>query len=126
MPKHISTIYWERDEAWIPIHIMQAAQKDYMNKHHSDKQFKTGDLVLLKFQRFGLGYKPSKKHSHKFGPLSTPVRIIKKISRAAYKVTLPAGSRIHDVISILHLQKYGNDTGEICPLPITDDSGEEE
>jgi len=115
----------KRDEARIAIHIAQAAQKDYVDKHRSDKQFEEGDLVLLKFQRFGLGYKPPKKHAHKFGPLATLVRIIKKISPLAYKVALPAGSRIHDVISILHLQKYGKDSG-IRPLPIVNNDGGEE
>ena len=77
-----------------------------------------GDLVLLKFKRFSLGYKPPKAHSNKLGPTSTPVRIIRKISPLAYKVALPAGSKIHDVISIIHLKKYRNDTGDVRPLPI--------
>jgi hypothetical protein len=32
-------------------------------------------------------------------------------------VSLPAGSRIHDVISIVHLRKF-NGTSDILPLPI--------
>ena len=108
----------KRDEAKSAIRLAQDAQKEYADTKRSDKQFAVGDLVLLKFKRFSLGYKPPKAHSNKLGPTSTPVRIIRKISPLAYKVALPAGSKIHDVISIIHLKKYRNDTGDVRPLPI--------
>jgi len=111
----------KRDEARSAIRLAQEAQKEYIDSKRSDKQFEVGDLVLLKFKRFGLGYKPPKAHGNKLGPTSTPVRIIRKISPLAYKVALPAGSKIHDVVSIIHLKKYGNDTGDVRPLPIEQD-----
>ena len=57
-------------------------------------------------------------HSNKLGPTSTTVRIVRKISPLTYKVAFPAGSKIHDVVSIIHLKKYGSDTGDVRPLPI--------
>ena len=111
----------KRDEAKLAIKLAQEAQKEYADSKRSNKQFAVGDLVLLKFKRFGLGYKPPDAHSNKLGPTSTPVRIVRKISPLAYKVALPAGSKIHDVVSIIHLKKYGNDIGDIRPLPIEQD-----
>lgn len=78
-----------------------------------DKQFQVSDSVLLQFKIFDLGYKPPKEYSSKLGPTSTPVRIVRKIFPLEYKVALPAASKIHDVVSsIIHLKKYGNDTGD--------------
>ena len=58
--------------------------------------------------------------------MSTPLRIIKKISSLAYKLALPPNSKMHDVVSIMHLKRFnGNDTGEMKPLPIIQDGSEE-
>ena len=114
-----------RDEARSVIRLAQKAQKEYVDSKRSDKQFEVGDLVLLKFKRFGLGYKSPKIHSNKLGPTCTPVRIVRKISSLTYKVTLSAGSKIHDVVSIIHLKKYGNDSDDVRPLPIEQDGQSE-
>jgi hypothetical protein len=115
-----------RDEARTAIQIAQEVQRNRVNKKKTNKEFQEGDLVLLKFNRFGLGYKPPKEHRNKLGPNSTPLRIVKKLSPLAYKVALPPNSKMHDVVSIIHLKRFhGKDTGEIRPLPITQDGLEE-
>ena len=73
--------------------------------------------------RKGPGYKPPPVHSHELAPLSTPVRILEKLSPVSYRIELPQNSRIHDVVLIIHLWPFEGDPGELRPLPILDDQG---
>jgi hypothetical protein len=89
-----------------------------------------GDLVVLKFNRFGPGYKPQKPHNHKLAPIGTPLRVLEKLSPLSYRLAIPPQSRIHDVVSIVHLRKYRgsgkDDLGkDIRPLPVKVDEEEE-
>lgn len=109
----------KRDEARDSIAVAQRKQRQYFNDKRQDRQFEVGDLVILKFNRFGPGYKPTKPHDHKLAPLGTPLRIIEKLSPLSYRLALPAGSRIHDVVSIVHLRKYKGLGESVRPMPIT-------
>jgi transposase InsO family protein len=125
----LQNLQHRRIEAKTAIAKAQRIQKKYFDQHRKRKDFKEGELAVLKFSRKSIGYKPPKDHSTKLAPLGTPVRIIKKLSPITYKIALPAGSRIHDVVSIAHLKKFGKDTGHLRPLPIrtevdNDDDGE--
>jgi hypothetical protein len=114
-----------RDEARDAIAVAQRKQRRLHDATRTSKEFNVGDLVILKFNRMGPGYKPPKDHRHKLGPLGTPLRIIEKLSPLSYRVALPANSRIHDIISIIHLRRYqGKDNGERPPPVVVD--GEEE
>lgn len=113
-----------RDEAKDSIRVAQRKQKRYYDARRTPKEFEAGDLVLLKFNRFGPGYKAPKPHNHKLAPIGTPLRILEKISPVAYRLALPTDSRIHDVVSIAHLKQYAGDS-PIRPLPIIVDDHEE-
>jgi hypothetical protein len=116
----------KRVEAIANIEKAQRIQKKYVDKMKSDREFEDGELVILKFNKRNAGYKSqSKEHRSKLEPTGTPVRIIKKLSPIKYKIALPAGSRIHDIVSIAHLRKYGKDTGDVCPLPIISEDGDQ-
>ena len=106
-----------RDEARDSIALAQARQKKYADANRSEKEYTVGDLVLIRYSRLH-GYKPPKGHRHKLGPLSTPVRITEKLSPLSYRVALPPGSQIHDVLSIVHLKRFHGDGSDIRPLPI--------
>jgi hypothetical protein len=81
---------------------------------------------MIKYSKMK-GYKPPKEHGHKLGPLSTPVRITEKLSPLSYRVDLPTGSKIHDVLSIVHLQRFHGRGEDIRPLPVlADDNGHPE
>jgi hypothetical protein len=114
-----------RDEARDSIAIAQRKQKKYFDSKRQDKEFEVGDLVVLKFNRFGPGYKAPKPHDHKLAPVGTPLRIVEKISPLSYRVALPSHSRIHDVISIVHLRKYRGSGDHVRPLPVTVGNDEE-
>lgn len=113
-----------RDEAKDSIKAAQRKQKKYYDARRQPKEFQTGDLVLLKFNKFGPGYKAPHPHQHKLAPLGTPLRIIEKVSPLAYRLKLPANSKIHDIVSIAHLKKYRSDE-QLRPLPIVVDEREE-
>jgi len=118
-----------RNAAIAAIAKAQRIQKKYFDKRRTDKEFKEGELVILKFsKKSAAGYKPGERiHNSKMGPLGTPVRILKRISPVTYKIALPLGSKIHDTVSIAHLKKFSKDTGDIRPLPVISESdlGEE-
>ena len=115
-----------RSEARDSIIAAQRKQKELYDSKRRDFQFNVGDLALLCFHRFGSGYKPPPQHRHKIAPVSTPVRILEKLSPLSYRIQLPAGSRIHDVVSVVHLQHYkGTDTDDIKPMPVQVDGVEE-
>ena len=93
-------------------------------KRLTKKQFEVGDYVLLKYNRFGPGYKPLQEHRHKLAPLATSLKIIKKLSPISYQLELPENSRIHDVVASIHLWPFhGSPNKE--PQPIVVDSVEE-
>jgi hypothetical protein len=114
-----------QDDARDAIAVAQRKQKKYFDSKRRDKEFKVGELVILKFNRFGPGYKPPKPHDNKLAPLGTPLRITKKLSPLSYRLALPADSKIHDVVSIVHLCKYNGPGENIKPLPVRVDDEEE-
>ena len=107
-----------REEARDSLAMAQRKQKKYAGAKKERKVFNVGDLVLLKYKRFGPGYKPPKPHDHKLAPVATPLRISERLSPVSYRLDLPAGSRIHDVVSIHHLRRYRGSGEDIRPLPI--------
>lgn len=114
-----------RDEAKDSIRVAQRKQKKYYDSKRTDLLFHPGDLVMLKYNRFGAGYKPPSPHNHKLAPTSTPLRIKERLSPLSYRVDLPPGSSIHDVVSIVHLKKFRGEGSEIRPTPIVVDGAEE-
>lgn len=107
-----------QDDARDSIAIAQRKQKRYYDQHHKHDEFEVGDLVILKLNRFGPGYKPAKPHTHKLAPVGKPFRIIEKISPLSYRLDFPANAQLHDVVSIIHLRKYQGTNTDLRPLPI--------
>ena len=112
-----------RDEARDSIRAAQRKQKKYYDSRKKPDEFNVGDLVLLKFNRFGPGYKAPKPHDHKLAPIGTPLRVREKISPLAYRLILPIGSRMHDVVSIAHLKRYQGNS-DFRPMPVDDEHEE--
>lgn len=76
------------------------------NKHRRELQFEKGDWVLVKFQPYRqesmanrLNFKLSKGY---FGPF----QVEDKIGQVAYKLTMPAESKIHPVFQVSLLKAY--------------------
>ncbi len=76
--------------------------KDYYDSKHIAKFFKVGDLVNLRLYR---GYRVPSITSKKLGQqLVGPFKVTERIGRLAYRLQLPDVMRIHDVISVAHLE----------------------
>jgi hypothetical protein len=115
-----------QDEARDSIAVAQRKQKKYYDQKKKKHEFNVGDLVVLKLNRFGPGYRPAKPHLNKLGPTGTPLRIVEKISPLAYRLDLPQNAKIHDVVSIVHLKRFRGLNHDIRPLPVqVEDGGEE-
>ena len=76
--------------------------KEYYDSHHQPKFFKVGDLVNLRLHR---GYRVSVIEFKKTSPqLIESFPVIERIGRLAYRLRLSSIMRIHDVISVAHLE----------------------
>ena len=90
-------------DAYDSIIATQWKQKELYDSKRRDFQFKVSDINLLRFYRFSLSYKPPPQYRHKIAPISTLIYILEKLSSLSYYIQLLAGSRIHDVVSVVHL-----------------------
>ena len=75
--------------------------KQYYDMHHQPIFFNVGDLVKLRLHR---GYKVPGVSS-KFGQqFIGPFKVIERIGRLAYRLQLPSNMRVHNVVSVAHLE----------------------
>ena len=103
----------------------QNRMKNQANKHRQDKEFKEGDLVLVKLQPYkqhSLQLRRNQKLSLRyFGPFP----ITQRIGKVAYRLQLPPTARIHPIFHISMLKQFRGDlTTQYFPLPeITTEQG---
>lgn len=80
--------------------------KEYYDRKHTPIYFKEGDWVHLRLHK---GYKVPAIKSKKTGQQFVgPFHVAKRIGRLAYQLDLPERMRIHNVISIAHLEPATN------------------
>lgn len=77
--------------------------KHYYDANHQPKVFQEGDLVNIRLHK---GYHVPAIESKKIGPqLVDPLKVLDRIGRLAYRLELPDNMRIHDVISVIQLNR---------------------
>ena len=101
--------------------------KKYYDRRHEPQHFAEGDSVYIRLHK---GYSiPDKDVSRKLLQQDAgPFRVIERVGRLAYRLELPPHMRIHDVISVAHLEPapMGEDPFgrpyQPNPQPVTEDS----
>ena len=84
----------------------QNRMKQQANQHRSERSFEEGDWVFLRLQPYK---QMSLKHLNKDNKLSPkyygPYKVLQKIGSMAYKLELPASSRVHPILHVSCLNK---------------------
>ncbi|KAA8549573.1 hypothetical protein F0562_001409 [Nyssa sinensis] len=94
------------------------------NQHRREVSFEVGDYVYLKLQPYrqtSVAFRGSLKLSPRF---FGPFKVLEKVGNVAYKLDLPVGSQIHNVVHVSRLRKFLGNIRPVftVPPPVADDS----
>jgi hypothetical protein len=123
-----------RNEARDAIVYAQAKMSIYYDKNHKPVSFNKGDSVYINLLKdIGTpGYKlPNDSIARKLGPRRVgPFKILKKVGDLAYQLDIPSNWKIHNTISVVHLEPAKEDSYARTTRPppdiIHDDEGSHE
>jgi hypothetical protein len=84
--------------------------KQQADQHRSDRSFEVGDWVFLRLQPYKqMSLKQSKKDKKLLPKYYGPYKVLQKIGTVAYKLQLPASSRVHPIFHVSCLNKVIGD-----------------
>jgi len=86
--------------------LAQNRMKQHADQHHSERSFDVGDWVFLRLQPYKKTSLKQAKKDNKLSPKCYgPYKVLQNIGTMAYKVELPAASRLHPVFHVSCLKK---------------------
>jgi hypothetical protein len=84
--------------------------KQQADQHRSERSFEVGDWVFLRLQPYKqMSLKQAKKDNKLSPKYYGPYKVLQKIGTMAYKLELPASSRVHPVFHVSCLKKVIGD-----------------
>ncbi|CAM8968817.1 unnamed protein product [Rhodiola kirilowii] len=96
----------------------QSRMKNQADQHRKDREFAEGDWVFLKLQPYrqhSITRRASTKLAKRF---YGPFKVIERIGPVAYRLELPAESKVHNVFHVSLLKQCrGNPHEHVIPLP---------
>lgn len=98
----------------------QSRMKRHADKHRSERTFQEGDWVYLRLQPYVQASVMPRAHHKLSYKFFGPYKILDKIGQVAYRLALPATSRIHPVVHVSQL-KLAKGFKDSEPLPLPDD-----
>ena len=107
------------------LNLAQNRMKQQADQHRSERSFDVGDWVFLRLQPYKqMSLKQAKKDNKLLPKYYGPYKVLQKIGTMAYKLELPASSRVHPIFHASCLKKV---IGENLPvqtiLPELDEEG---
>jgi transposase InsO family protein len=105
--------------------MAQNRMKQQADQHRSERSFEVGDWVFLRLQPYKqMSLKQAKKDNKLSPKYYGPYKVLQKIGTMAYKLELPASSRVHPVFHVSCLKKVIDDKIPVQTiLPELDEEG---
>jgi hypothetical protein len=105
--------------------MAQNRMKQQADQHRSERIFEVGDWVFLRLQPYKqMSLKQAKKDNKLSPKYYGPYKVLQKIGTMAYKLELPASSRVHPVFHVSCLKKVIGDKIPVQTiLPELDEEG---
>lgn len=94
-----SALALQREQALEALTKSQAMQKRYFDGKHKPIVFLPGEWARLT-------HSGTFKRRSKLGPTLQVVKVVDMVTPGAYRIKVPEGLRMHDVVSVEHLRKY--------------------
>ena len=106
------------------LRLAQERMRCQANQHRREVSFEVGDYVYLKLQPYrqtSVAFRGSLKLSPRF---FGPFKVLEKVGQVAYRLDLPVGSQIHNVVHVIRLRKVLGNIKPVSPMPppVADDS----
>lgn len=106
------------DELKIHLHRVQQQMKLAADNHRRDMEYKAGDWVYVKMRPYRQR-SPVVRYNEKLAPrYYGPFEVLASVGKMAYRLSLPAATRVHLVFHVLQLRKAVGNAPVTSSLPL--------